>query len=153
MVHIMVARYRLTTDSPAYPCIDEVTSVYVDREILIDGYTDVTDHELGEGEIGYLEIKVYNNGDGDAYDMVATLSMESSDESYCGIYSGNDEDTDSYIAADDDSSTLDFVVRVDSYPSDGDLDLILTVVYEDEYGNSYTDILSNGDLDIDIIPE
>ncbi len=137
-----------TTPECPKPLIDEVVDTDV-HDGDSDGGVGNDDAKVNVGEEIDLEVEIKNNGNATAYNIVGKLELFSSnDKSVCNIT--DSEETISSLAPGQSVELDDFDFDVSGMPDDGILQFRLTVTYEDEYGNEYSGLHSNGELNLNV---
>jgi hypothetical protein len=110
------------------------------------------DSKINVGEEIDLEVEIKNNGTGTAYNIVGQLSFnDSSDDNYCNITDSEEPIASLAVGASIELDDFDFDVI--GMPSDNELNFKLTVTYEDAQGNSYSNEITGGDLDLNVYDE
>ena len=136
-----------TTDLSLFPLINEV--VDTDVHDGDGGGVGNSDYYIEVGEEIDLAVEIQNNGTGTAYNIIGKLSFyDSSDGSYCTITDSEEPITSLSAGQADELDDFDFDVT--GMPTDKELNFKLTITYEDEYGNTYSNIVTGGDLDLNV---
>ena len=98
------------------------------------------DRKVQIGEEIDLEVEVKNNGTGNARNILGKLSIASNDANYCKIT--DSKEAIKIVASGQSAKFDDFDFEVLGMPLDETFDFILTITYEDDYGNSYSNSIT-----------
>ncbi len=93
-----------------------------------------------------LEVGIKNNGNGIAYNITGTLTYLGGTNASASITDSTEPLTSLAPGASDELDDFDFSVTGSA--ADGELRFRLTVTYEDEYGNPYSNVFTGGEMDL-----